>query len=81
MTPECKEILELEIGSFVFKLEEKTKKMKFDLFCTEGATAAMIYIFKSLKINGILHEKDRREERKPKESLFNEGVGFLLSSF
>ncbi|HBS47642.1 TPA: aspartate 4-decarboxylase [Candidatus Dependentiae bacterium] len=31
---------------------------KFDLFATEGATAAMIYIFNSLKINKIIHEGD-----------------------
>ena len=42
----------------VLYLEEKTKKIKFDLFCTEGATAAMVYIFNSLKINEVLHEKD-----------------------
>ncbi|NOZ23242.1 MAG: bifunctional aspartate transaminase/aspartate 4-decarboxylase [Planctomycetes bacterium] len=31
---------------------------KFDLFATEGATAAMIYVFKSLRENKILHPGD-----------------------
>jgi len=31
---------------------------KFDLFATEGATAAMVYIFNSLKENKILHYGD-----------------------
>ncbi|MBD3304311.1 bifunctional aspartate transaminase/aspartate 4-decarboxylase [Candidatus Woesearchaeota archaeon] len=30
----------------------------FDLFATEGATAAMVYVFKSLKENKILKKKD-----------------------
>lgn len=31
----------------------------FQLFATEGGTAAMIYTFKSLRVNGILKEKDQ----------------------
>ena len=32
---------------------------KFDLFATEGASAAMIYLFNSLKINKILKDHDK----------------------
>ncbi len=34
------------------------KHRKFDLFATEGASAAMIYLFNSLKINKILKDHD-----------------------
>jgi aspartate 4-decarboxylase len=34
------------------------KKRKFDLFATEGASAAMIYLFNSLKVNKILKSRD-----------------------
>ncbi len=38
--------------------DTKHAAKNFDLFATEGATAAMVYIFKSLKENMILKEKD-----------------------
>lgn len=31
----------------------------FDLFATEGGTAAMTYIFQSMKANGLIHEGDK----------------------
>jgi aspartate 4-decarboxylase len=34
-------------------------KGKYNVFATEGATAAMIYIFNSLKYNKIINEKDK----------------------
>jgi len=37
---------------------KKLAKGKFDLFATEGATAAMVYVFGSLKENKILHKGD-----------------------
>lgn len=37
---------------------KKPAKGKFDLFATEGATAAMVYVFDSLKENKILHKGD-----------------------
>lgn len=36
----------------------KEKEDRFDLFATEGAAAAMVYLFKSLKINKIVSPKD-----------------------
>ncbi|NGX33814.1 MAG: Bifunctional aspartate aminotransferase and L-aspartate beta-decarboxylase [Candidatus Anoxychlamydiales bacterium] len=38
--------------------DNKLPAGKFDLFATEGATAAMIYIFNSLKNNKIVNPKD-----------------------
>jgi aspartate 4-decarboxylase len=38
--------------------ESKPASGKFDLFATEGATAAMVYVFNSLKENKILHSGD-----------------------
>ena len=55
--PYTEKIIRLYLDQVLY-LDDQTKKTKFDLFCTEGATAAMIYIFNSFKINGILHEKD-----------------------
>ena len=37
----------------------KPPKGKFHLFATEGATAAMIYVFKSLKISKVLRPHDK----------------------
>lgn len=37
---------------------KELKNKKFDLFATEGASAAMIYLFNSLKINKILKDHD-----------------------
>jgi len=37
----------------------KPPKGKFYLFATEGATASMIYVFQSLKVNGILNPNDK----------------------
>ncbi|MFW5836865.1 MAG: bifunctional aspartate transaminase/aspartate 4-decarboxylase, partial [Desulfovibrionaceae bacterium] len=34
-------------------------KNEFDVFATEGGTAAMTYIFQSLKLNRLLHAKDK----------------------
>ncbi len=39
--------------------DKKLPEGKFDIFATEGATAAMIYLFKSLKLNKILDPKDK----------------------
>lgn len=36
----------------------KPPAKKFKLFATEGATAAMVYLFKSLQINGLLNPGD-----------------------
>lgn len=38
--------------------DTKHSSQKFELFATEGATAAMVYVFKSLKENKILKKKD-----------------------
>jgi len=38
--------------------DKKHTAKNFDLFATEGATAAMVYVFKSLKENRILKKKD-----------------------
>jgi len=38
--------------------DKKHPAKNFDLFATEGATAAMVYIFKSLKENRVLKKKD-----------------------
>jgi len=38
--------------------DHQLPKGKFDLFATEGATAAMIYIFRSLKRNQLLKARD-----------------------
>ncbi|MBW3002205.1 bifunctional aspartate transaminase/aspartate 4-decarboxylase [Candidatus Woesearchaeota archaeon] len=38
--------------------DKKHPAKNFDLFATEGATAAMVYVFKSLKENRILKKKD-----------------------
>lgn len=37
----------------------ENKEKKFDLFATEGGTAGMVYTFKSLMENFILHKKDK----------------------
>lgn len=42
----------------VLSPNNKPAKGEFDLFATEGATAAMIYVFDSLKENKILHKGD-----------------------
>lgn len=39
--------------------EIKPAKGKFDLFATEGATASMVYVFKTLKENKLLHSGDK----------------------
>ncbi|MCB1827879.1 MAG: bifunctional aspartate transaminase/aspartate 4-decarboxylase, partial [Coxiellaceae bacterium] len=36
-----------------------TQSDEFDIFATEGATAGMTYLFHSLKINGLIKEKDK----------------------
>lgn len=52
---EMEEILK----AYVFQiLKIKGKRSDFDLFATEGGSAAMVYLFKSLKINKILNPKD-----------------------
>lgn len=33
--------------------------LEFDVFATEGGTAAMTYIFQSMKINGLLKQNDK----------------------
>ncbi|MFH1709499.1 MAG: bifunctional aspartate transaminase/aspartate 4-decarboxylase [bacterium] len=42
----------------VLSPDNKPARGKFDLFAVEGATAAMVYIFKSLKENRLLKEGD-----------------------
>lgn len=42
----------------ILGLKEKPKAIEFDLFPTEGGAAAMVYLFKSLKINKIINPKD-----------------------
>jgi aspartate 4-decarboxylase len=39
-------------------LSKKIRDKKFNLFCTEGASAAMVYLFYSLKVNKIIREGD-----------------------
>ncbi|NGX31530.1 MAG: Bifunctional aspartate aminotransferase and L-aspartate beta-decarboxylase [Chlamydiae bacterium] len=55
--PFMEKILRAYIDQILY-LSPKMKKTKCDLFCTEGATAAMIYIFNSLKLNGLLRKGD-----------------------
>ncbi|MBW2973614.1 bifunctional aspartate transaminase/aspartate 4-decarboxylase [Candidatus Woesearchaeota archaeon] len=56
--PNMAEIIK-EYLSEVLCSDKKPAKGKFDLFATEGATAAMCYVFKSLKENKILHKRDK----------------------
>ena len=42
----------------VLGLQENPSSKDFDLFATEGGAAAMVYLFKSLKINKIINPKD-----------------------
>jgi len=43
----------------ILSFSESFKKKKFELFATEGGSAAMIYLFNSLKINKILKDNDK----------------------
>jgi aspartate 4-decarboxylase len=42
----------------ILGLKENPKSENFDLFATEGGSAAMVYIFKSLKINKLIRPGD-----------------------
>ncbi|MFH1617718.1 MAG: bifunctional aspartate transaminase/aspartate 4-decarboxylase, partial [Candidatus Margulisiibacteriota bacterium] len=53
----CERIVHKYLEQEMFK--GKVANGKFDLFATEGGTAAMDYIFNSLKENGLLHLKDK----------------------
>ena len=49
------------VAAYLYRIHFRTGHIpegKFDLFATEGATAAMIYIFQSLKENNILKQGD-----------------------
>lgn len=50
-------VVKLYIGQVV--CDTTTHSDYFDLFATEGGTAAMTYIFQSLKHNGLLHQGDK----------------------
>ncbi|KPK33743.1 MAG: hypothetical protein AMS24_00195 [Chlamydiae bacterium SM23_39] len=43
----------------ILGLNNDFREEMFDLFATEGAAAAMVYLFKSLKINKIFEKKDK----------------------
>jgi aspartate 4-decarboxylase len=54
-------LIEMEeiIKAYVFQiLGIQEKRSDFDLFATEGGSAAMVYLFKSLKINKVLKPND-----------------------
>ena len=55
--PQMAQIINLYLTE-VLCSDKKQPSKDFELFATEGATAAMIYIFKSLKENRILKKKD-----------------------
>ncbi|MBN2478660.1 MAG: bifunctional aspartate transaminase/aspartate 4-decarboxylase [Parachlamydiales bacterium] len=48
----------IEYMSKILSPDKKLPKGNFQIFATEGATAAMIYLFNSLKYNKILNAKD-----------------------
>lgn len=50
-------ILSVYLNS-ILGLEESPRSADFNLFATEGGAAALIYIFKTLKINKLLRPKD-----------------------
>ncbi len=53
----CEEIVKLYIGAEI--CGTTTLSGEFNLFATEGGTAAMTYIFQTLKQNGLLRPKDK----------------------
>jgi len=53
----CEEIVKLYIAMEV--CGTSTQSANFDLFATEGGTAAMTYFFQTLLANGLLHKGDR----------------------
>jgi aspartate 4-decarboxylase len=53
----CEQIVKLYIGLEI--CGTTTNSDNFDLFATEGGTAAMTYFFHSLKTNGLLKEGDK----------------------
>ena len=55
--PQFEKILS-EYLNDVLGLKGKPKSSEFDLFATEGGAAAMVYLFKSFRINKILKPKD-----------------------
>lgn len=60
--PRIQEFVQPVIENFVkkniFNLSPKQTKFKFDIFPTEGASAAIMYIFNSLKYNKLVSEND-----------------------
>jgi len=54
----CIEKIVIEYLAKVLTTNKKLPKGNYDLFATEGATAAMIYIFNSLKVNHIVEPGD-----------------------
>ncbi|MEM9243551.1 MAG: bifunctional aspartate transaminase/aspartate 4-decarboxylase [Pseudomonadota bacterium] len=53
----CKEIVKVYLGYQLCGSREKLSD--FDVFATEGGTAAMTYIFESLQCNQLLRKKDK----------------------
>ncbi len=58
MLPNIESIVKKYLEQIMIK-DPKNKKQDFDLFATEGATAGMVYVFKSLMENFILHKGDK----------------------
>ena len=54
----CMEKIVIDYLAKVLTTDNKLPKGHYDLFATEGATAAMIYIFNSLKVNHIVEPGD-----------------------
>jgi aspartate 4-decarboxylase len=60
--PRMLEHIEIIVKKYLEQIMIKNpenKKKNFDLFATEGGTAGMVYTFKSLMENFILHKKDK----------------------
>ena len=57
ISPNIEKIVYAYLAKIHFR--EKKSHEHFDLFATEGATAAMVYVFKTLKENKILNSGDK----------------------
>ena len=53
----CQRIVKVYLSNQMCRGEMQTDE--FDIFATEGGTAAMTYLFDSLKVNGILNKRDK----------------------
>jgi aspartate 4-decarboxylase len=57
MLPLCETMVKLYLSAEL--CGTTTRSENFDVFATEGATASMVYLFQSLRCNGLIHPGDK----------------------